>query len=181
MSIPASEYQVLLEVSESITLHRDLPALFHDLFRRLPRLVHFDSLSLVLHNPERNTMRVHIVEMEGRTQMEGVERLVEDSPSGFVWETQQPLVIADTERETRFPEAMANSRRSGLRSFCILPLTTAHRRLGSLAFGNKLYDAYGKADLEFFRLILLKQRTTTSVQLIKAIGGGWKASNLPSN
>src|SRR5215475_13745676 len=28
---------------------------------------------------------------------------------------------------------------------------------------------------------LLKQRTTTSVQLIKAIGGGWNASNLPSN
>lgn len=28
---------------------------------------------------------------------------------------------------------------------------------------------------------LLKQRTTTSVQLIKAIGDGWNASNLPSN
>jgi NodT family efflux transporter outer membrane factor (OMF) lipoprotein len=28
---------------------------------------------------------------------------------------------------------------------------------------------------------LLKQRTATSVQLIKAIGGGWNASNLPSN
>jgi outer membrane protein TolC len=28
---------------------------------------------------------------------------------------------------------------------------------------------------------LLKQRTTASVQLIKALGGGWSVSNLPSN
>ena len=153
MSIPASEYQALLEVSESITLHRDLPGLFHDLFQRLPRLVSFDSLSLILHNPERNTMRVHIVETEGRAQMDVVERLIEASPSGFVWETQQPLVVADTEQETRFPEAMASFRASGIKSFCILPLTTAHRRLGSIAFGNKNDDAYGKADLEFFRLV----------------------------
>jgi formate hydrogenlyase transcriptional activator len=153
MSIPASEYQALLEVSESITLHRDLPALFHDLFRRLPRVVSFDSLSLILHNPERNTMRVHIVEMEGRAQVDVVERLVEASPSGHVWETQQPLVIADTGHETRFPEAMASARSAGIKSFCILPLTTAHRRIGSIAFGNKRFDAYGWADLEFFGLV----------------------------
>ena len=128
MSIPASEYQALLEVSESITLHKDLQALFHDLFLRLPRLVNFDSLSLVLHNPEKNTMRVHIFEMEGRAQVDVVERDVEASPSGFVWETQQPLVIADTKQESRFPEAMSNSQAHGIRSFCILPLTTAHRR-----------------------------------------------------
>ena len=153
MSIPASEYQALLEVSESITLHSDLQALFHDLFLRLPRLVNFDSLSLVLHNPERNTMRVHIVEMEGHREVDVVERDVEASPSGFVWETQQPLVIADTSTENRFPDAMASTRTNGLRSFCILPLTTAHRRVGSVAFGNKRLDAYGKADLEFLGLI----------------------------
>jgi formate hydrogenlyase transcriptional activator len=153
MSIPASEYQALLEVSESITLHSDLPALFHDLFQRLPRLVSFDSLSLILHNPERNTMRVHIVEMEGSARVDVVERMVADSPSGFAWETQQPLVVADTGQDERFPEAMASFRSAGIKSFCILPLTTAHRRLGSLAFGNKRHDAYGKADLEFFRLV----------------------------
>jgi formate hydrogenlyase transcriptional activator len=153
MSITAAEYQALLEVSESITLHRDLPGLFHDLFKRLPRVVSFDSLSLILHNPERNTMRVHIVEMEGRAQMDVVERLVAASPSGFVWETQQPLVIADTDQENRFPEAMESSRANGIKSYCILPLTTAHRQLGSIAFGNKRHDAYGWADLEFFGLV----------------------------
>ena len=153
MSTAASEYQALLEVSESITLHRDLAGLFHDLSQRLPSVVNFDSLSLVLHNPERNTMRVHIIEMEGRAQFDVVERLVADSPSGHVWKTQQPLVVADSSAENRFPDAMAAARDRGIRSFCILPLTTAHHRLGTMAFGNREHDAYGKADLKFFSLV----------------------------
>ena len=48
---PASQHQALLEVTESIATHRDLPALFHDLMERLPRLVNFDTLWLVLHEP----------------------------------------------------------------------------------------------------------------------------------
>src|SRR5215471_12587836 len=91
----AAEYEALLEVSESIALHRDLRGLFHDLFRRLPRVASFDSLSLVLHDPARNVMRVHILQMEGRTETDSSERVVEASPSGYVWQTQEPLVIPD--------------------------------------------------------------------------------------
>jgi len=35
------QYQALLEASEFIALHRDLPTLFHDLKKGLPRLVNF--------------------------------------------------------------------------------------------------------------------------------------------
>src|SRR5271166_5262093 len=59
---PASQHQALLEVTESIATHRDLPGLFHDLIERLPRLVDFDTLWLVLHDDTRNVMRVHILE-----------------------------------------------------------------------------------------------------------------------
>jgi Zn-dependent M32 family carboxypeptidase len=37
----SSQYQALLEASEFIALHRDLPTLFHDLKKGLPRLVNF--------------------------------------------------------------------------------------------------------------------------------------------
>jgi formate hydrogenlyase transcriptional activator len=69
--------------------------LFHDLFRRLPRIVSFDSLSLVLHDPDRNVMRVHILEMEGRAEVDSSERVDETSPSGHVWQSQEALVIVD--------------------------------------------------------------------------------------
>ena len=149
----ASEYETLLEVSESIALHRDLRALFHDLFRRLPRVVAFDFLSLVLHDPARNVMRVHILEMEGRAEVDWSERVVEASPSGYVWQSQEPLVIADGDREVRFPDAMVRFRALGMKSCCIVPLTTAHRRLGTMAFTSKRYGAYNKVDLNFLGLV----------------------------
>src|SRR5579884_2135327 len=110
-----SEYQVLLEVAEAIALHRDLPALFHDLFRLLPRVVRFDSLSLVLHDPAQNTMRLHIFETEISASMDVLERPVDESPSGLVWQTQRPLIIANTENEPRFPEAMARLEAQGIK------------------------------------------------------------------
>src|SRR5207244_11452520 len=55
-------YRALLEVSEALAAHRDLPALFHELAQRLPGIVRFGFLSLVLHEPARNVMRLHILE-----------------------------------------------------------------------------------------------------------------------
>ena len=107
---PASQHQALLEVAESIATHRDLPALFHDLKERLPRLVNFDTLWLVLHEPTRNVMRVHILETPSRAYLDFVERTIEDAPAGWVWERQEALMVPDLELEDRFPKAMDSLR-----------------------------------------------------------------------
>jgi formate hydrogenlyase transcriptional activator len=146
-------HQVLLEVSESIGLHRDLPALFHAVAECLPRIMSFDSLWLVLHDPARNTMRLHIHETRTGVDFNVVERSIEDSPSGLVWQTQQPLVVPSLEEETRFPDAMALLRNARIRSFCILPLTTAHRRLGAVGFGSRQLNAYAEADVQFLQQV----------------------------
>jgi formate hydrogenlyase transcriptional activator len=149
----ASSAQALLEVWESISLHRDLPALIRDLKERLPRLMNFTSLWLVLHDPARNKMRLHIIGTPLRMDIDVIERNVEDSPSGLVWQTQQPLIVADTTKESCFPEAVELLRREGVCSFCILPLTTAHHRLGGMGFGSQRVDAYRKEDMEFLRYV----------------------------
>ncbi len=153
MKPPASQHQILLEVTESIATHRGLPALFHDLKERLPRLVKFDTLWLVLHEPERNVMRVHIVETPSRAYLDFVERPVEDAPSGWVWEQQQVLVIPDLEQETRFRAAFESLREINVKSFCILPLTTPHQRLGAIGFGSQHAGTYGKEGMEFLQLV----------------------------
>src|SRR5947209_20162381 len=63
-------YRALLEVSEAIAAHRELPALFHELAQRLPGIVRFDFLSLVLHDPARNVMRLHILESRASSSSE---------------------------------------------------------------------------------------------------------------
>ena len=149
----ASQHQVLLEVTESIATHRDLPALFHDLKERLPRLVNFDTLWLVLHEPTRNVMRVHILETPSRAYVDFVERTIQDAPAGWVWERQEALIISDLEQETRFEKALDSIREIGVRSFCILPLTSAHRRLGAVGFGSQRVGTYGEAGVEFLQLV----------------------------
>jgi formate hydrogenlyase transcriptional activator len=54
-----SQNQALLGISEAIAVHRDLNELFHDLAQRLPRIVPFDFINLVLHDPTREVMRLH--------------------------------------------------------------------------------------------------------------------------
>jgi formate hydrogenlyase transcriptional activator len=150
---PASQHQALLEVTELIATHRDLPALFHDLKERLPRLVNFDTLWLVLHETTRNVMRLHILETPARAYMDVIERMVADSPGGWVWERQEPLIVADMGQENRFPEAMDLLRGYAIQSLCILPLTTAHRRLGAVGFGSQRVGAYGEEGVEFLQLV----------------------------
>ncbi len=153
-SVPVeSRHQALLEVSESIALHSDLAALFHALAERLPRVVSFDSLWLVLHDTRRNTMRLHILETPVRAGVDVIERSVEDSPSGLVWQTQQPLLVPDIFAESRFPEAFALLRESRVESFCIFPLTTPHGRLGAVGFGSQRQYAYRQGDVDFLQLV----------------------------
>ncbi|MGD0222551.1 MAG: sigma 54-interacting transcriptional regulator [Terriglobia bacterium] len=149
----ASQHQVLLEVAESIATHRDLPGLFHDLVERLPRLVNFETLWLVLHEPARNVMRVHILETPSRTYVDFVERTIQDAPAGWVWERQEALVVPDLETEKRFQQALDSLREIHVRSFCILPLTTAHRRVGAVGFGSQQVGTYGEAGVEFLQLV----------------------------
>ena len=88
-----SQYQAVLAISEAIAAHRDLNALFHDLAQRLPRIVPFDFINLVLHDPTREVMRLHtLVAPETSTIRPGLELPIDESPAGLVWKSQQPLM-----------------------------------------------------------------------------------------
>jgi formate hydrogenlyase transcriptional activator len=130
-------YQSLLEVSQAILQHRDLAELFRDLSTRLHAVLRFDFLNLILHDPARNIMRLHILETTtGSTpDIPGMESTLDASPSGWVFLQQKPLVIPDVQREDRWPNIMQLLRRNNIVTSCWLPLTTAQHRLGALAFG----------------------------------------------
>jgi len=150
----AEQYQALLEVSEAIAVHRDLSELFRDLAKRLHRVVLFDHMRLLLYDPERHTMRLHVLETPQASELPPCSELpVDESPGGWVWQSQQPLVIPRVEDETRFPKVTPCMRELGVRSFCAVPLTTAQRRLGALGFGSLQEAAYGDADLDLLQQV----------------------------
>jgi formate hydrogenlyase transcriptional activator len=151
---PEAQHQALLEVAEAISQHRDLGELFHELAARLHGVVEFDYLNLTLHDASRNVMRLHILETEEPRKIRpGAEFPVGETPSGWVWETQQPFILNDTEEETRFPALLQILRENGVRSACSVPLTTAQRRLGVLSFGRSTPHQYGEVEIAFMQQV----------------------------
>ena len=148
------QLEALLEVSEAIAQQRDLPALFHDLAGRLHSVVDFDFLTLVLHDASRNVMRLHVLEtrIPGEKPI-GTEAPIEGNPSGWVWQTQQPFVVSDTDDETRFPDFLKRFREHNVRSLAILPLTTAQHRLGAMGFGRLVPQGITDTELQFMERV----------------------------
>ena len=161
MSLPPQDprtqglpYQALLEASESITRHANLPELLHDLAQRLRPIVPFDFISLMLHDDDQDVMRLHILESERPQQAyRAPDTVPAESPGVVVWRTQQPMLIPDFEQETRFPDMAPIWQGFGMRSGYYLPLTTAQRRLGTINFASASPRRYDPADLELFQQV----------------------------
>src|SRR2546426_6599996 len=149
-SLPLVErFQALVAVAESITSCRDSEELFCGLARHLQRVVRFDRVGLVLLQPERGGTSARVLETTGMGFTTLPEYPVDGDHSGWVIETQQPLIVPDTAAETRWPRAMAELREHGIVSFCSLPLTTASRRIGALGFGSREPVTYTAAEVDF--------------------------------
>ena len=142
--------RLLAEVSESIASHRDLNELFRDLAQRLPRIVPFDYINLVLHDPVRNVMRLRLlIAPDESTIRQGEDFPVDGSPGGFVFQTQQPLIVNDVTLETRYPVVISRLIENGVQSFCSVPLTTALGRLGAMGFGSLQTHIYDDSEVAF--------------------------------
>src|SRR5438128_11407671 len=138
---------MLLDVLHATASHRDLQSLLCDLASLLRRVARFDRLAIVLHDPERDLMRLHTIVSLGPTFTTDIELPVPESPAGLVWQTQRPLVVPRIDRETRFAEVRRILRAEGMRSFCVLPVTTPLRRLGGLSFSSQDEDAFSDSDV----------------------------------
>ena len=175
---PEAQHQALLEVAEAISQHRDLGELFHELAERLHRVVNFEYLNLILHDPARNVMRLHILESEmPRKTRLGTEFQVGQTPSGWVWETQQPFILDDLEKETPFAALLQGMRENGVKSVCSLPLTTAQRRLGVMSFGRSTTHHHTESEIAFLqqvaRQVAVAVDNVLNFESAQATSGNW--------
>jgi formate hydrogenlyase transcriptional activator len=144
--------RLLAEVSESIASHPDLNELFHDLAQRLPRIVPFDYINVVLHDAARNVMRLRLLAAPVESTIKpGAEFPVDGSPGGYVWKTQEPLIVNDIALEHRFTAVIPRLRENGVQSFCTVPLTTALGRLGAMGFGSLQKHEYHGSEIAFMQ------------------------------
>jgi formate hydrogenlyase transcriptional activator len=142
------QYQSLLVVSAAISAQRDISSLVETLIERLHTVVELDAFSLVLYEPTRDL----VPESESLKKLPLLIDLpIENSPGGWVWREQQPLILPNLAREGRFPEFVEASREGGIESSCFLPLTSNGRHLGAIGFGRTKASSYSEIDLDFLQ------------------------------
>ncbi|MCS6262519.1 MAG: sigma 54-interacting transcriptional regulator [Nitrospira sp.] len=150
----SERYGALLQVVEAIASHADLQGLVQDLARLLPLLVPVNFVGLSLYDAQRGVMRLHVLQANVPADIiGGHEPTPSDTPAGLVWKTQQPLLINNLDEEHRWPKVIALMREDGVQSCCLVPLTSAARQLGALAFLSVEEEAYRVSDLELMQQI----------------------------
>jgi formate hydrogenlyase transcriptional activator len=125
--------------------HRDLSQLVRVLPLALQPLLEFDYISLFLDEEITGGATWYVPHGEDQPTLSLTptrEIPIEAVQASWVFEHQAPAVCPRLDEDTRFPTAKALLRERGFQSTCALPLTTAHRRLGSLNIAALRPDAY---------------------------------------
>ncbi len=150
----ARKYLALMEVSRAIASHRDLSQLFNKLAECLDQFLGFHYLSVALHDEAHDVMTLHILQSSGTScDAKGMQFPVDASPSGEVWKTQEIRNFGTLGELEGYPETCELLREHGVSSFCTLPLTSAHRRIGALGFGRASEGGYSDIELDFAKLV----------------------------
>ncbi len=147
----SARYRALIRIAQAIRGHRDPKELFDLLTCELRGVLPFDGI--VQFDEAARKVHFHHCIVHSHPSPESVQLAPEDTLAWWVYQNQQPLVVRDTERETLFPAMMTMFRSFGIRSACAIPLTTKHRRLGSLCIASEMVDAYSDEDVLFFSLV----------------------------
>ncbi len=146
-----ARYESLIRLAASIRAQHDTKALFRALVNELRPVIPFDAIAQ--YDESARKVDWHLCDSCPRPTPHPSEIPLEGTLPWWVAENQQAAVIADVWRETRFPFTVEQLRKNGLQSACALPLSTAHRRLGSLVIASQKLGAYSAEEVEFLTLV----------------------------
>jgi formate hydrogenlyase transcriptional activator len=149
----AAHYRALLEVSQSIAVHQQLDTLVAALAETLKDLVRFDAISMVLYEPEERRIRLLLLHAPFPPPIRiSTTFPVEQTPAKLVLETGKPYYVPDLDSDSNFPHVQDQMRAAGVRSFVLLPMSTARTPfVGSLNFGSLEKNPYTPEDIEFMQ------------------------------
>ena len=151
-TVATERYRALFRVSRTLMSNHDPEDVLRILSTELGGMVDFRYLGVGLYDEKLHQVHLHLFDDTG-TRISPPPLSTEETLTWWVYQHQDPLVISSLEQEIRFPAAVQLLKQQGIRSVCVLPLTTAHRRLGALCVGNIELDAYSQEELCFLTLV----------------------------
>ena len=129
-------HKAVIALSRSIAGRTDLRSLLSGASEALRRIVSFDHIGLILHDPNGNAMQGYILNEPCNPVITSLRLPVDEDPAGWVWLHQQPLVVSSFQTETRWPQFVRRARDFGISTLMLVPLTTGNNRLGAFGFSS---------------------------------------------
>jgi len=149
-----TRFELLVGVSNAIGTHRDPQELFGVLVRELHRVIRFDYIGVYIRDEKSNTFQRHSVDAETEAAIPpDPELAMEESDAWWVYQNQKPLVTSLEARGAGFSKLHEVLKKYGVRCLCTLPLTTAHSKVGTLAFASKTPDVYTAEEVHFLSVV----------------------------
>lgn len=144
--------RTLLEINNAIISDLTQEPLFHAIAQALRRVVPFDRIAIFLHDPEKDVLRLFVLEssLPSTYFTVNLEMLPGESHVGWVFQNQRPLLRRDLEREREYAmedQAFAD----GVLSYVIVPLVARGKAVGVLAVASTTTNQYSQEDAEFLQ------------------------------
>ena len=147
----AGRYEALIRIANSVRAQQHPDDLFQILISELRHVIPFDGIAQF--DESANKVRWHIC-ATCRQPREAADNIDPgETLAGYVYREQRIVTLGTLEGETRFPRSVSIMRQAGFQSVCALPLTTAHRRLGSVVITSVIPDAYTEEEVRFCALV----------------------------
>src|SRR5512146_2947920 len=120
---PLWRYEDLLRATTAIAGYRDIETFRERFAEELHRIIAFDYVLVLILDPLTRAVKWRMFHTPGRNdEVQPPELEAHETPSGWVYTHQAPLVIDDWQQETRYPLLREYLKEYNIRSSCVLPL-----------------------------------------------------------
>ncbi len=147
----AARYESLIRIAAAVRSQKDPQELFGLLTQELGQVVQFDAIAQ--YDDSSNKVHWHMCSGCRKPPTLPSEIDKEETLAAWVYRHQETVALPSLEHETRFPASIEIMRQAGIQSVCAFPLSTAHRRLGSLLIASVHRDAYSPEEVRFCSLV----------------------------
>jgi formate hydrogenlyase transcriptional activator len=149
-----ARYEALIRVSQAVSAYREPRKLFEAIVNELRHVIAFDGIGIAQYDESTDAINWHIsIHCDEPNPTLKDKCVQKETMTCWVFQNQRPLVIPFVDQETRFPDTMEFLKKHDMQSVCMLPLSTVHRRIGSIFIASEHPDAYSDDEVRFLGMV----------------------------
>ena len=171
-------------MNEDFDNHRRIfDGLLHAVAESLRPLIAFDRVAFSIYNPKEETFRILSKGADSSLAIRVRSELGRgEGVSTWVFDHQQPALCRDLEKEQQYPNDRRHLLAEGIYAYCVVPLITRGKSIGTLNVSSNTRNQYSELDLEFLQEVgnqfALAVENMQSYEDIEALKGKLEEENV---